>query len=197
MPTLTANVLSEGQRVELDLGVKTDLLGCRVIGFTGVNVVLSTRAEEMPEELTVGRTAYVVTEVGGQIRALRSEIREIMGGREIVVSVQDEFQLGQRRRYSRAPIALPGRMRVLPDGEDVQTATRDISAGGLRMNRAGLSCAAGDSVQVVLEAAQAGLRIEATAEAVRVTDTDVSLRFTQIEAGSVVLLQQIALAYYR
>ena len=49
----------------------------------------------------------------------------------------------------------------------------------------------------MIEAAQAGLRIEAEAEVVRVTDDDLSLRFTRIEPASVVLLQQIALAYYR
>jgi hypothetical protein len=197
MATLTANVLSEGQRVELDLGVKTDLLGCRVIGFSGTDVVLATTQEQLPEELVEGRIAYVVIEDGGQIHALRAEIREIIGGRDIVVSIQDEFLLGQRRQYSRAPLALPARVRVLPDGLEAETATRDISAGGLRLNRGGLACGRGDSVEVVIEAAQAGLRIEAQAELVRVTDHDLSLRFTQIAAGSVTLLQQIALAYYR
>ncbi len=52
-------------------------------------------------------------------------------------------------------------------------------------------------MEVVIEAAQAGLRIDAEAEVVRVTDLDLSLRFTKIEPGSVILLQQIALAYYR
>ena len=197
MSTLTANVFSEGQRVELDLGVETDLLGCRVIGFGGTNVVLTTQIEELPEELTVGRGAYVIVEEGGQVQALRAQIREVVADREIVVAIVDEFQLGQRRRYSRAPIALPATVRMAPDGPTTETATRDISGGGLRLARAGFACERGDLVQVVIAAAQANLRIEAEAEAVRVTDEDISLRFTEIDPASVILLQQIALAYYR
>ncbi len=197
MATLSANVLSEGQRVELDLGAKTDLLGCRVIGFGGSTVVLTTQADELPEELEVGRGAYVIVEDGGQVQALRAQIREVVAGREIVVAIVDEFQLGQRRRYSRAPLALPATVRMAPDGPTTETATRDISGGGLRLARAGFACERGDVVEVVIAAAQANLRIEAEAEAVRVTDDDISLRFTRIEPTAVVLLQQIALAYYR
>ena len=70
---------------------------------------------------------------------------------------------------------------MAPDGPTTETATRDISGGGLRLARAGFACERGDVVEVVIEAAQANLRIEAEAEAVRVTDDDISLRFTRIE----------------
>ena len=197
MATLTANVLSEGQHVELDLGAKTDLLRCRVIGFGGANVVLSTHTDPLPDELMVGRGAYVIVEEGGLVQALRAQIREVVAGREIVVANVDEFQLGQRRRYSRAPIALPATVRMVPDGPTTETSTRDISGGGLRLARAGFECERGDVVEVVIAAAQANLRVEAEAEAVRVTGDDISLRFTRIDPASAVLLQQIALAFYR
>lgn len=197
MATQTGTVLSEGQRVELDLGAKTEILDCRVIGFSGTSVVLSAMSAKLPDELEVGRAAYVIVDEDGRVQALRAEIVEMVQGQDIVVSVTDEFQLGQRRQFSRAPIALPARVRVLPDGEFHESATRDISAGGLRIARAHAPCEPGDIVEVVIEAAQAGLRIDAEAEVVRVTDLDLSLRFTKIEPASVVLLQQIALAYYR
>ena len=49
----------------------------------------------------------------------------------------------------------------------------------------------------MIAAAQANLRVEAEAEAVRVTGDDISWRFTRIDPASAVLLQQIALAFYR
>jgi c-di-GMP-binding flagellar brake protein YcgR len=111
-----------------------------------------------------------------------------------VVSVTDGFQLGQRRRYSRAPLALPVRLRPLGGGEEWETATRDLSAGGVRVARTGTPGEESDELQVVLEAA-GGIRAEG--EVVRRTDTDLSLRFTAIAEDAVVLLQQIAVAYYR
>lgn len=50
---------------------------------------------------------------------------------------------------------------------------------------------------MVLETAQAGLRIQANAAVVRRTAMDVSLRFTEIGSQDATLLQQLAVAYYR
>ena len=67
----------------------------------------------------------------------------------------------------------------------------------MRLARGASELKPGESVELVIEAAQAGLRIDAGADVVRVTAIDVSLRFTRIEPGDAVLLQQLAVAYYR
>jgi hypothetical protein len=191
---LTTNILIEGQIVQLDLGAKTQVLPCRVLGFGGSSVILSpVVAPPAPtiEVLRPGATAYVIVEDGGQIHALRARVSGAPEAAEIVVSVTDEFTLGQRRRYSRAPITLPARVR------DWETVTRDVSAGGVRLARGETALKPGEGVELVIEAAQAELRIEAAAEVVRVTAIDVSLRFTRIEPDDATLLQQLAVAYYR
>jgi hypothetical protein len=200
MPTLAANILMEAQVVQFDLGAKTQALPCRVLGFGGTSVVLAPigeLTEATLEALQPDRDAYVIVDAGGQIHALRARVREGSDAREIVVSVTDGFQLGQRRRYSRAPIALPARLRALPGGETWESATRDLSAGGLRLARHGVAGEEADALEVVLEAARAGLRIRAEAAVVRRSPLDLSLRFTEIAASDVALLQQIAVAYYR
>jgi hypothetical protein len=49
----------------------------------------------------------------------------------------------------------------------------------------------------VLEAAAAGLLIQAEAEVVRRTDEDLWLRFSEIAERDVLLLRQLAVAFYR
>lgn len=190
----TANILIEGQIVQLDLGARTQVLPCRVLGFGGSSVILApvlAPPSATTDALRPGATAYVIVEDDGQILALRASVAGAPDATEIVVAVTDAFTLGQRRRYSRAPIPLPARVR------DWETVTRDVSAGGVRLARRGGTLTAGEAVELVIEAPQAGLRIEAAAEVVRVTAIDVSLRFTRIEPRDATLLQQLAVAYYR
>jgi c-di-GMP-binding flagellar brake protein YcgR len=111
-----------------------------------------------------------------------------------VVAVTDDFQLGQRRRYSRAPLAVPARLRSSAGGEEWETVTRDLSAGGVRVARTGAPGEDADELTLVL-AALGG--ISGTAAVVRRTDSDLSLRFTAIEDDAVVLLQQVCVEYYR
>lgn len=194
MPVAASNILNEGQVVQLDLGAKTQVLPCRVLGFGGSRVILAPVVKPPAptvEVLRPGATAYVIVEDGGQIHALRARVAGAPEDAEVVVTVTDEFRLGQRRRYSRAPIALSARL------QGRETVTRDISAGGVRLAAGDASVRPGETVEVVIEAAQAGLRIEAGAEVVRTTAIDVSLRFTRIEPGDATLLQQLAVAYYR
>jgi hypothetical protein len=190
----TANILIEGQIVQLDLGGRTQVLPCRVIGFGGSNVMLTpvlNPPSATSDAMRPGATAYVIVDDGGQIHALRSRIAGAPDAAEIVVAVTDEFQLGQRRRYSRAPLVLSARVN------GAETVTRDISAGGVRLARGAVELAAGTAADVVIEAVTAGLRIEATAVVVRITAIDISLRFTRIEPKDATLLQQLAVAYYR
>jgi hypothetical protein len=200
MPTLTANILAEGQFVQLDLGGKTQVVPCRVLGFGGTTVVLAAVAPpvgETLEALQPEAAAYVIVDGSVQLHALRARVLAAAGPEEIVVSVTDDFTLGQRRRYSRAPLAIGARLRPGAGGEEWETVTRDISAGGLRVARTGAAGEEGDAVAFVLEAAQAGLRVAGEAEVVRRTDADLSLRFTAIDEDAVRLLQQLSIAYYR
>jgi hypothetical protein len=197
MATLIANTLAEGQLVQLDLGAKTELLDCRVLGFAGTTVILApaTAPEDATlEAMQAGSYAYLLVDAAGALQALRARLHGSAGPENIVVSVTDGFQLGQRRRYSRAPIELPVRLRPLAGGEEWESATRDLSAGGVRVARTGAPGEEADELEVVLEAA-GGIR--AGGKVVRRTDSDLSLRFTSIAEDAVVLLQQIAVAYYR
>ena len=88
-------------------------------------------------------------------------------------------------------------MRPAGDTEDPKTTfTRDISAGGLRIARQS-GYREADLHEVVIGLVQANREIRATAETVRVTATDVSLSFTDIEAEDRLLLAQLTFAYHR
>jgi hypothetical protein len=198
--SLTAHALTEGQIVQLDLGIRTQALPCRVLGFGGDGVMLapiSPLGATTADALVQGATAYLIVDAGGHVHALRSRIGPAPDSEGIVVHVTDGFQPGQRRRYSRAPLALSAHMCALPAGDEWETVTRDISAGGVRIARTGAAGEAADAVAIVLEAPQAGLRVAAEAAVVRRTPLDVSLRFTAIEPQDAALLQQLSIAYYR
>ena len=200
MPTTTVNILNEGQVVQLDLGGKTTALPCRVLGFGGSTVMLAPvvpATAPTAEAIEAGREAYVIVDDDQQVHALRAQVSPGSEPGEVVVTVTDSFRLGQRRRYSRAPLSLPATVGALPAGETWETVTRDISAGGVRMARTGAAGEQADSLSVVLSSPAAGLRIETTAEVVRRSQRDLSLRFTEIAEGDVALLTQITVAYYR
>ena len=119
MPTSTANILSEGQIVQLDLGGKTTALPCRVLGFGGSTVILGPvvpATAPTADAIQAGRPAYVVVDDDQQVHALRSTVGPGSEPGEVVVTVTDAFRLGQRRRYSRAPLALAATVATLPGG---------------------------------------------------------------------------------
>jgi c-di-GMP-binding flagellar brake protein YcgR len=198
MATSTANILAEGQHVQLDLGGATQVLQCLVLGFAGTSVILAATAEApetTTEALAAGAAAYVIVDADGAVSALRARLRHVSGPDEIVLAITDDFQLGQRRRYSRAPIAIEARLRPLAGGDEWRTVTRDISAGGVRVVATGDAGEASEEHEVHLEAP--GLSVRAQAEIVRRTDADLSLRFTAIDDDAASLLQQLSVAYYR
>lgn len=200
MLTQTGNILSEGQVVQLDLGGKTTALPCRVLGFGGSTVMLGPvvpATAPTAEAIEAGRQAYVIVDDDQQVHALRAQVAPGSEPGEVVVTVTDAFRLGQRRRYSRAPLALAATVAALPGGEAWETVTRDISAGGVRMARTGAAGEQADRLSVVLTSPPAELRLETEAEVVRRSQRDLSLRFTRIAEGDVALLTQITVAYYR
>jgi len=196
----TTTMLTEGQVVQLDLGRKTQALPCRVVGFGGSTVLLAPvvpATAPTVEAIHAGRAAYVILDDDRQVHALKACVEPGSDPDEVVVTVTDSFRLGQRRRYSRAPLALPAEVRALPAGDAWETVTRDISAGGVRMARTGAAGEQGDALSLVLSSPVAGVRIEAEAEIVRRSQRDLSLRFTEISESDVALLSQITVAYYR
>jgi len=198
MATTTATMLSEGQVVQLDLGGKTQALPCRVLGFGGSTVMLAPvvpATAPTAEAIESGREAFVVLDDDQQVHALRARVRPGAAPGEVVATVTDSFRLGQRRQYSRAPLALAA--QVTGAGETWATVTRDISPGGVRMARVGAAGEQAEQLAVVLESPPAGLRIEATANVVRRSQRDLALRFSEIDEGDVALLTQITVAYYR
>ena len=200
MPTTTANILTEGQIVQLDLGGKTQALPCRVLGFGGSKVILAPvvpATAPTADAIQAGREAYVILDDDQQVHALRARVQPGSEAGEVMVSVTDAFRLGQRRQYSRAPLALPATVSAPPAGEAWETVTRDLSAGGLRLARTGAAGEAADALTVVLASPAAGLRIETRAEVVRRSQRDLSMRFTEIAESDVAVLAQITVAYYR
>ena len=186
--------------MQLDLGGKTTALPCRVLGFGGSTVMLAPvvpATAPTADAIQAGRDAYVVLDDDNQVHALRARVRPGSEPGEIVITVTDSFRLGQRRRYSRAPLSLPAEVSALPAGETWATVTRDISAGGVRMARTGAAGEQADMLKVVLSSPPAALRIETTAEVVRRSQRDLSLRFCEIAEADVALLTQITVAYYR
>jgi hypothetical protein len=196
MATGFASALSEGQPAQLDLG--EDAVPCLVVGFDGSDVMLAPGAPIPPDVIgPQGLIAYLLIEAGGSLQALKAQIRPGFSEGELIATLLDPFRLGQRRSFSRAPLVLPAHLR--PAGETeapATTFTRDISAGGLRVARQS-SYREADLHEVVLGLVQANREIRATAETVRVTAADVSLRFTDIDAEDRLLLAQLTFAYHR
>ena len=200
MLTQTGNILSEGQVVQLDLGGKTTALPCRVLGFGGSTVMLGPvvpATAPTAEAIEAGRQAYVVVDDDQQVHALRAQVAPGSEPGEVVVTVTDAFRLGQRRRYSRAPLALAATVSALPGGTPWETVTRDISPSGVRMARIGAPGEQADALSVVLQSPAAGMRIETRADVVRRSQRDLSLHFTEISETDIALLAQITVAYYR
>jgi PilZ domain len=179
--------LVEGQPAYLDIG---ESLPCRIIGFSGPDVVLALEAQP-EEELEISSQAYLLIESEGRMQAVRGVIGTPAGD-EIVMRLSDDIRLGQRRTFSRAPISLPAVVKT-PAGE-WSTMTRDVSAGGVCVAREGADPGEG-SVQVRIQVANH--EVVAEARAVRVTNDDLGLRFEEIERDDRMLLASLALAYHR
>jgi PilZ domain len=182
--------LFEGQPARVDIG---ESLPCRVIGFTGLNIVLALEQQPVDdEELDFEKPAYLLIDTGGRMQALRGHVDSLVG-QEMVLRLSDRIQLGQRRIFSRAPIPLPVVVKSR-DGAEWTTVTRDVSAGGVCVARAGATSVDG---ALELRIRVANHEVVAEAIAMRVTTDDLGLRFEQIERDDRLLLASLALAYHR
>jgi PilZ domain len=194
MATGFGSALSEGQPAQLDLG--DEAVPCLVVGFNGADIVLAF--QETPEGgLPANGLSFLLIEADGRLHALKAYVRAGSVEGEYVATLLDPFRLGQRRNFSRAPLVLPAHLKPAGDeNEPWTTFTRDISAGGLRVARQSSYREAARHA-VVIGLVQADREIRATAEAVRVTDADVSLSFTDIGAEDRLLLAQLTFAFHR
>jgi hypothetical protein len=187
MTASTLPRLVEGQAAALDVGVSVP---CRVIGFSGSDVVLALGAP-LPEVLDEGHVAYLLVESAGSLQAVRGRLGT--PARELVLRLTDDIRLGQRRLFSRAAVPLPARLTDAA-GRTSSTVTRDISAGGVRIARDG-ERHAGELLELELEVG--GHDVHAGVRVMRVTADDVGLRFERIEREDRLLLTSLALAYHR
>jgi hypothetical protein len=130
--------LVEGRPARLDVG---ESLPCRVIGFSGPEVVLALEAQPK-QEIVLRRPAYLLLESEGRLQAVRGTVKTAAAD-EVVIRVSDHIRLGQRRAFSRAPIPLPVRVRTKDGSAEWSTTTRDVSAGGLCIGREGVDPGAG------------------------------------------------------
>jgi hypothetical protein len=188
MAVSTLPQLVEGQAAALDVGVSVP---CRVIGFSGADVVLSLGAK-LPHDRETD-VAYLLVEAGGNLQAVRGRIGA-PAGEELVLRLTDDIRLGQRRLFSRAPVPLPARLTD-PAGHTWSTVTRDISAGGVRVMRHGAGSASEDLLELELQVG--GYEVHAGVRVARVTEHDLGLRFERIEREDRLLLTSLALAYHR
>jgi hypothetical protein len=179
--------LVEGQPARLDVG---ESLPCRIIGFSGPDVVLSLEARpaEPPE---AGEAAYLLLEADGRMQAVRGRL-SVPAGDDVVLRLTDDIRLGQRRVFSRAPISLPAPVRG--GGREWTTVTRDVSAGGVSVVREGIDPGA-NPLEVRLQVVQH--EVLARAAVVRVGAADLGLRFDEIAMDDRLLLASLALAYHR
>jgi hypothetical protein len=190
-----ASALSEGQPAQLDLG--DEAVPCLVVGFSGAEVVLAPGGALPADALAPGNASYLLLEAGGTLQALKARVRKGYSEGELVATLLDPFRLGQRRNFSRAPLVLPAHLRPAGDDEPPATTfTRDVSAGGLRVAHQS-SYRPAELHEVVIGLVQANREIRATAATVRVTPSDVSLSFTDIEAEDRLLLAQLTFAFHR
>jgi hypothetical protein len=170
----------------LDVG---ESLACRIIGFSGPEVVLALETQP-EEEIERGAAAYLLMESDGALQAVRGAV-ESASIAEVVLRLTDDIRLGQRRIFSRAPIPLPVQVKTAAGAW--QSVTRDVSAGGVCVAREGEP---GDGT-LQLTITVASHEVVAQARVVRVTDSDLGVEFQQIEDQDRLLLASLALAYHR
>jgi hypothetical protein len=181
--------LVEGQPARLDVG---ESLACRIIGFSGPEVVLALESQP-EEEIQRGEPAYLLLESEGQLQALRGLVTAPAHD-EVVLRLTDDIRLGQRRVFSRAPIPLPVKVRSNATGAEWSSTTRDVSAGGVCVGREGADPGSGP---LEIRITVASHEVVAKASVKRVTAAEVGVQFDEITDSDRLLMASLALAYHR
>jgi PilZ domain len=181
--------LVEGQSARLDIG---ESLPCRIIGFSGPEVVLALEAQPA-EEIERGQQAYLLLESGGTLQAVRGRVTT-PSDEELVFRLTDDIRLGQRRVFSRAPIPLPVRVRATDGSAAWSTTTRDVSAGGVCVGREDAD-PRGETLELTITVASHEVVVEGRIR--RITSAEIGVQFERIADADRLLLASLALAYHR
>ena len=190
--------LVEGQIARLDVGASTrpatgESLACRIIGFSGPDVVLALDTPPQ-HEIVSGSEAFLLLESNGNLQAVRGQIG-VPAGEEVVLRLVDDIRLGQRRVFSRAPLELPAHVTAVDGSADWATRTLDISAGGVGVAREGAADPGKGILKLKIQVADH--EVLADVRVMRLTTTEIGLRFEEIERQDRLLLASLALAYHR
>lgn len=184
MGTEPPKPLVEGDTVQLDIGDASGVLSCSVLGFVGPAILVLPQSSLSPaarDSLRDGVPAVdLLVDAGDYLHAVRGTAKA--AGEAIAVRLTEKTKIGQRRWYSRADVAL--KARLVPQGGDLEpteTATMDISSGGVQVHRpAGMPI--WPRYEVTLSGETLATPIVAEAVPARVQDESLGLRFTRIDA---------------
>jgi hypothetical protein len=189
MSSTTERMLTEGTEGTLDLGIGGSA-PCRVTGFAGRRVFLQVHAAATTTEGVAA--GYLLLEDGGRMQALRGRVESVGEGAAVLV-LTDAFD-GQRRLFSRAPLVLRARL-CADEGAGLPTFTRDLSAGGVAVDRPdGWDGRVGCAMEIELAPR---VTVQAHAHVVRDGGGELGLRFTEIDTEDRGMLAELALAYHR
>ena len=100
--------LIEGQPARLEVG---ESIACRVIGFSGPEVVLALETQP-EEEIQRGDSGVPPARDRGEAPGASAARSPRRRAEEVVLRLTDDIRLGQRRVFSRAPIPLPVRVKT-------------------------------------------------------------------------------------
>jgi hypothetical protein len=190
MAAVFTPLLAEGRTAQLDLGVN-GFCSCRITGFAGPAVVLQLDEDVLAPGTT--QPSYLLLDDDDRMHALRGQVSHA-GPRSAVLQITDRFP-GQRRLFSRAPLALPAHVRdIAGRGAEWDTFTRDVSAGGMSITRQpGWN---GDELlEVTLKLPDESL-IVVEAEVRRAAADRIGLLFVRIEAPHRARLADLALEFH-
>jgi hypothetical protein len=186
---MAERMLTEGSEGMLDLGVG-GCAPCRVTGFAGRRVFLQVHTAAATAEGVV--SGYLLLEDAGRMQALRGRVESVGDGTAVLL-LTDAFD-GQRRVFSRAPLVLRARL-CADEGAGSATFTRDLSAGGVAVDRPdGWDGRRRCAVEIELAP---GVTVQAHADVVRDGGAELGLRFTEIGSEARGMLAELALAYHR
>ena len=195
--------LKPQQRAEIHIEGSDQPIVCRVGAVEGSVATLAAVGPigaELLDSFTPAGLGYLVFEHRGTMTALKGiATAGASDGPELAFVVTDGVQLPERRSNGRVPLTVPAKLSrsgVDPDGVFIETATADVSATGVLVERrVGLDAGGEFTLELLLEPDAAPIRCGVVVA--RRTPTHVGMRFTDIEdadrARLAGLIHQLAL----
>jgi hypothetical protein len=193
--------LREHQLVTLELDRPSASIECLVLGIDGGEAALEPVDQQQLTLLSAtGHNALLTFEYRSQLITLRGTARRDDIENDARFTVTDRVTVPQRRRYARVDVALPLRVTPLgadgaPDGEAIDTVTRDLSADGLLAEQ--LLPPAQALWRVELEVPDNGPTVVCEAKIIRHVGGGTGMRYTAISAADRQRLRQFVAARKR